>query len=153
MKRAIFPGTFDPFTKGHFDVVAKGLTIFDEIVISIGTNTKKNNLFEVEDRVKALQDLYANEVKVKVMGYSGMTIAFCKKVDAQFILRGLRNATDFDYEQAIAHANKLMDETIETVFVLANTAYSSINSTIVREIIISGGDYKKFIPEGLKLNI
>jgi pantetheine-phosphate adenylyltransferase len=153
MKRAIFPGTFDPFTRGHFDVVAKGLMIFDEIIISIGVNTKKNHLFDIEKRVEALQKLYSNESKIKVMSYEGLTVSFCKKVNAKFILRGLRNASDFDYEQAIAHANREMEPDVETIFVLANSSYSTISSTIVREIMISGGDYKRFIPEGLKMSL
>lgn len=149
MKRAIFPGTFDPITLGHKGVIEKGLLLFDEVIIAIGTNSKKSHLFDLEQRLKWIEKTFAHEPRIKVQAYEGLTVAFCKQNNAQFILRGLRSSTDFEYEQSIAHANKVLSPEIETVFVLANPAFSSISSTIVREVIIAGGDYSLFVPKGV----
>lgn len=151
MKRAIFPGTFDPITMGHFGVIQKGLELFDEIIVAIGTNSKKNHLFSLTQRLEWIQAAFKAEPRVKVVAYDGLTVAFCKEHEAQFILRGLRTSTDFEYEQSIAHANKVLAPDIETVFVLANPGHTSISSTIVREVIVAGGDASSFVPPGVVL--
>ncbi|MDP2176774.1 MAG: pantetheine-phosphate adenylyltransferase [Bacteroidota bacterium] len=153
MKIALFPGSFDPITKGHFDIITKGLRIFDKIVVAIGHNTNKKSLFSVEERKKWIEDLFINEPRVEIVAYTGLTIEFCKKVNANFILRGLRTSVDFDYEQSIAYANKELVSTIETVFLLSSPAYFNISSTIVRDIIVNGGEYQKFVPDTVVINL
>jgi pantetheine-phosphate adenylyltransferase len=153
MKIALFPGSFDPITKGHFDIITKGLSIFDKIIVAIGHNTNKKSLFSVEERKKWIEDLFINEPRVEIVAYTGLTIEFCKKVNANFILRGLRTSVDFDYEQSIAYANKELVSTIETVFLLSSPAYFNISSTIVRDIIVNGGDYQKFVPDTVVINL
>jgi pantetheine-phosphate adenylyltransferase len=153
MKIALFPGSFDPITKGHFDIITKGLSIFDKIVVAIGHNTNKKSLFSVEERKKWIEDLFINEPRVEIVAYTGLTIEFCKKVNANFILRGLRTSVDFDYEQSIAYANKELVSTIETVFLLSSPAYFNISSTIVRDIIVNGGEYQKFVPDTVVINL
>ncbi|MCO6494887.1 MAG: pantetheine-phosphate adenylyltransferase [Bacteroidetes bacterium] len=151
MKRAIFPGTFDPITNGHVGIVEMGLSLFDEIIIAIGSNVKKTQLFSIEQRKTWIEDIFKNNNRVKVMAYEGLTVAFCRLQKANFIIRGLRNSTDFEYEQSIAHANKKMVSDIETVFLLAPTSAATISSSIVREIIISGGDYSLFVPKEVNI--
>lgn len=153
MKIALFPGSFDPITKGHFDIITKGLSIFDKIIVAIGHNTNKKSLFSVEVRKKWIEDLFINEPRVEIVAYTGLTIEFCKKVNANFILRGLRTSVDFDYEQSIAYANKELVSTIETVFLLSSPAYFNISSTIVRDIIVNGGEYQKFVPDTVIINL
>lgn len=153
MKIALFPGSFDPITKGHFDIITKGLSIFDKIVVAIGHNTNKKSLFSIEERKKWIEDLFINEPRVEIVAYTGLTIEFCKKVNANFILRGLRTSVDFDYEQSIAYANKELVSTIETVFLLSSPAYFNISSTIVRDIIVNGGEYQKFVPDTVVINL
>ncbi len=152
-KIAIFPGSFDPITRGHVDIVNKGLLIFDKIIISIGINAKKTSLFSLEQRMDWIKETFKDNAKVDVQSYQGLTIDFCKQVDAQFILRGLRSPGDFEYEQNIAYANKEMVPDIETVFLLSGLSYSNISSTIVRDIIIHKGNFQKFVPEGLNITI
>lgn len=152
-KIAIFPGSFDPITRGHVDIVHKGLLIFDKIIISIGNNAKKTSLFSLEQRIGWIKETFKNNSKVEVQSYQGLTIDFCKQVNAQFILRGLRSPGDFEYEQNIAYANKEMVPDIETVFLLSGLSYSNISSTIVRDIIIHKGNFQKFVPEGLNITI
>lgn len=152
-KIAIFPGSFDPITRGHVDIVNKGLLIFDKIIISIGNNAKKTTLFSLEQRIGWIKETFKNNPKVEVQSYQGLTIDFCKQVNAQFILRGLRSPGDFEYEQNIAYANKEMVPDIETVFLLSGLSYSNISSTIVRDIIIHKGNFQKFVPEGLNITI
>ncbi|MCZ2130473.1 MAG: pantetheine-phosphate adenylyltransferase [Bacteroidia bacterium] len=149
MKRAVFPGTFDPITNGHVGVIEKSLNLFDEVIIAIGSNVKKATLFSLEQRQAWIEQVFKNTDKVKVMTYEGLTIDFCKSQNAGFIIRGLRNSTDFDYEQSIAHANKKMSPEIETIFVLAPENAATISSSIVREIIVSGGDFRPFVPKGV----
>ena len=148
MKRiALFPGTFDPMTKGHLDVINKGLLIFDELIIAIGVNSKKSHLFSVEKRISWIEKEFSGNEKLKVLAYNGMTVEFCLKMKAQFILRGLRSSADFEYEKAIASANKELASEITTIFVLSEPSNSNISSTVVREIITFGGAYQKFVPE------
>ena len=118
MKRAIFPGSFDPLTLGHFDIIKRGVTLFDEIIVAIGINADKKYMFSIEERTRFIEEAFANEPKVKVMTYKGLTVDFCKDIDAEFILRGLRNPADFEFEKAIAHTNRHLS-TIETVFLIS----------------------------------
>jgi pantetheine-phosphate adenylyltransferase len=147
MKRiAVFPGTFDPVTKGHVDIVVRGAKLFDEVIVAIGINTKKAMLFDLEQRTKWLEESFKHVPNVRIKHYEGLTVEYCKKVGAQFLLRGLRNGTDFDYESHIAQLNKSLNEDIETVFILSSPELGYISSTLVRDLIIHKGDYQKFIP-------
>jgi len=150
MKRALFPGSFDPFTIGHLDIVKRGVKIFDEIVIGIGTNSEKSYMFSLEQRLAFIEACFADEPHVRVATYSGLTINFCKEIKADFILRGVRNNGDFEFEKAIARTNRHMSK-IETVFLLTSAETSYISSSIVREIIRNKGDYSTFIPPQIKM--
>ncbi|MCG2612424.1 pantetheine-phosphate adenylyltransferase [Flavobacterium sp. SM15] len=150
MRKAIFPGSFDPITLGHFDIIKRALPLFDEIVIAIGINAEKKYMFSLEDRKKFIEDSFKNEPKVSVVTYEGLTIELCHKLGAQFILRGLRNPADFEFEKAIAHTNRQLSE-IETVFLLTAIDTSHISSSIVRDVIRNGGDYTILVPESVKI--
>jgi pantetheine-phosphate adenylyltransferase len=150
MKRALFPGSFDPITLGHYDIIKRGIHLFDEVVVAIGINSEKNYMFSVEDRQRFIEDSFKNEPKVKVVTYEGLTIDFCKKIDAQFILRGLRNPADFEFEKAIAHTNRKLSK-IETVFLLTAARTSYISSSIVRDVIRNKGDYTVLVPDSVKV--
>lgn len=150
MKRAIFPGSFDPITLGHYDIIERGIHLFDEIIIAIGTNADKTYMFTETQRRTFIEQAFAGEEKVKVDTYQGLTIDFCRKVDAQFILRGLRNPADFEFEKAIAHTNRKLSG-IETVFLLTSSGKSYISSSIVRDVIRNGGDYTSLVPETVRL--
>ena len=145
MRRAVFPGSFDPITLGHSDIINRGLSLFDEIIIAIGINADKKYMFSLEQRVSFIEKLYANEPKIKVMTYEGLTVSFCQENDAQFILRGLRNPADFEFEKAIAHTNRVLSD-IETVFLLTSTKTSYISSSIVRDVMRNDGDYSLLVP-------
>ncbi|GAA4277666.1 pantetheine-phosphate adenylyltransferase [Aquimarina mytili] len=146
MRRAVFPGSFDPITLGHYDIIERGLTLFDEIIIAIGINADKKYMFTLEERKHFIEESFKNEPKIKVMTYKGLTVDFCKKQNASFILRGLRNPADFEFEKAIAHTNRKMSE-IETVFLLTSSGKSYISSSIVRDVIRNGGDVSGLVPE------
>jgi pantetheine-phosphate adenylyltransferase len=148
MKRAIFPGSFDPITLGHVDIINRALPLFSEIIIAVGVNTDKTYLFSLEDRVNFIKKHYANEPKVKVETYSGLTIDFCKKLNIHFILRGLRNPADFEFEKAIAQTNRKLS-TVETVFLLTSADTSFISSSIVRDVLKNGGDISCLVPESV----
>lgn len=150
MKRALFPGSFDPITLGHQDIIKRGLKVFDEVVVAIGINADKKYMFSLEQRLKFVEDTFKNEPKVKVMTYKGLTIDFCKEIDAQFILRGLRNPADFEFEKAIAHTNRKLSK-IETVFLLTAASTSYISSSIVRDVIRNNGDYTVLVPESVRV--
>jgi len=145
MKRAIFPGSFDPITLGHCDIINRGIPLFDEIIIAIGENSAKTYMFSLEERKSFIEKTFEGHSKIKVMTYSGLTTDFCKEINADFILRGLRNPADFEFEKAIAHTNRNIGD-IETVFLLTSAETSFISSSIVREIIHYVGDYKKMVP-------
>jgi len=145
MKRAIFPGSFDPITLGHCDIINRGIPLFDEIIIAIGENSAKTYMFSLEERKSFIEKTFECHSKIKVMTYSGLTTDFCKEINADFILRGLRNPADFEFEKAIAHTNRNIGD-IETVFLLTSAETSFISSSIVREIIHYDGDYKKMVP-------
>jgi pantetheine-phosphate adenylyltransferase len=149
-KIALFPGSFDPITRGHVDIVLKGLSMFDQIIIAIGVNTQKKALFTLEQKMGWIQQVFKEHPNVVVQSYQGLTVEYCKQVGAEFILRGLRSGSDFEHEQNIAYANKELVPEIETVFLLSSPSYSNISSTIVRDIIINKGNYAKFVPEGIK---
>lgn len=148
-KVALFPGSFDPFTKGHENIISRGLPLFDKIIIAIGKNSSKGSYFSLEKRLAIIKHLYRNEPKIEVESYDNLTVEFCKKVGAAYILRGLRTSSDFEYERAIAQTNRKMQPDIETVFLLTTPELTPINSTIVREILKYGGDYSLFLPEGI----
>lgn len=153
MKRtAIFPGSFDPITKGHENILQRALPLFDEIVVAIGRNSSKQSFFTLEQREKWIRQVFADEPKVRVETYTGLTIEFCKKMNAKFILRGLRTSADFEFEKAIAQNNKIMSPEIETIFILPVPELSAINSTIVRDIIRNNGDASPFVPESISLD-
>ncbi|GET46737.1 pantetheine-phosphate adenylyltransferase [Capnocytophaga felis] len=151
MKRALFPGSFDPITLGHYDIIHRALDLFDEIVVAIGVNNEKNCMFSVEQRKEFIEKAFADEPKVKVTTYQGLTVDFCKEIKAQFILRGLRNPADFEFEKAIAHTNRTLSK-IETVFLLTAAKTSFISSSIVRDVIRNGGNYTVLVPESVKLD-
>jgi pantetheine-phosphate adenylyltransferase len=150
IKRALFPGSFDPFTKGHEAVVHKALELFDEVVIGIGINSSKASLFTLENRIKHIRSLFPDEKKIQIETYQKLTVDFCKDINAQFIVRGLRDSKDFEYERSIAHMNQVLSG-IETVFFLTDQQFAAVNSTIVREIFKNGGDISHFVtnPEAL----
>ncbi|MEO6884644.1 MAG: pantetheine-phosphate adenylyltransferase [Bacteroidia bacterium] len=150
-KIAVFPGSFDPITIGHESIVRKALSLFDEIIIAIGINTEKKYFFTLEKRIHFLETIFKNESKIKIETYTGLTVDFCKKNNASYIVRGLRSSADFEFERSIAQMNKAMEAEIETVFFVSNPEFSAVSSTIVRDILRNGGDVKKFIPDGIKL--
>lgn len=148
---AIFPGSFDPITKGHENILRRALPLFDEIIIAIGKNSSKQNYFSLEQRENWIKQVFANEPKVRIESYTGLTIDFCKKANAKFILRGLRTSADFEFEKSIAQNNNIMAPEIETVFILPIPELSAINSTIVRDIIRNGGDASPFVPTSIEV--
>jgi pantetheine-phosphate adenylyltransferase len=148
MKRALFPGSFDPITLGHYDIIKRGIKLFDEVVVAIGINADKKYMFSLEERQSFLEASFKNEPKVKIVTYKGLTIDFCREIDAQFILRGLRNPADFEFEKAIAHTNRKLSK-IETVFLLTAARTSYISSSIVRDVIRNHGDYTVLVPDSV----
>jgi pantetheine-phosphate adenylyltransferase len=146
---AIFPGSFDPFTAGHESVVKRALPLFDKIIIGVGDNNTKSGFLSVEKRIKIIEKVFAGEPKIEIKKYSGLTVEFCRQNDCKFILRGLRTSADFEFERAIGQTNKLLDESIETVFILTLPEHTFISSSIVRDIIKNKGNIKPFIPDGI----
>ena len=145
MKRAIFPGTFDPFTIGHLDILEKSIKIFDEVIIAIGKNHDKKTMFTLDKRKEFIELVTSKYQNTKVMTYDGLTVDFCKKTNSNFIVRGIRNVGDFEFEKAIARTNRVLSE-IETIFLLTSAKTSYISSSIVRDIIENNGDCSKLIP-------
>ena len=148
MNSAIFPGSFDPITLGHVDIINRALPLFDEIIIAIGVNHDKSYMFSLEQRIQFIREHYKNEPKIKVDTYSGLTIDYCKKMGVEFILRGLRNPADFEFEKAIAQTNRKLSN-IETVFLLTSADTSFISSSIVRDVHRNGGDISGFVPQSV----
>lgn len=147
MRIALFPGTFDPVTFGHLDIIERSLSLFDKLFIGIGTNANKLPMFSPEQRILWLNDIFKNEKKVEAVVYDGLTVECCKKVHANYILRGIRYVNDFEYEKAIADMNRSLDENIETVFLTCLPKYTSVASTLVRDVIRNGGDVSQFVPD------
>lgn len=143
----LFPGTFDPVTLGHVDIIDRAIPLFEKIIVGIGKNNFKEPMFPPEKRLRWMQEIYKNEPRVECAIYEGLTVEFCKKMNATFILRGIRYVSDFEYEKAIADANRTLDSKIETVFLTCEPKYTSVASTIVRDIIRNGGDASHFLPE------
>lgn len=148
---AIFPGSFDPITIGHQDILKRVLPLFDEVIVAIGKNSSKQNYFPLEQRKAWVEKVFKNQPKVRVDTYTGLTVAYCKKMKADFIVRGLRTSADFEFEKAIAQNNKMMVPEVETIFILPVPEFSAINSTIVRDIVRNGGDATRFVPKGVNL--
>ncbi len=151
MKRAIFPGSFDPITLGHYDIIKRGVKLFDEVIVAIGKNADKKYMFTLEERQRFIEEAFKDQPKVKVTTYSGLTVDYCKEVGAKFILRGLRNPADFEFEKAIAHTNRKLSK-IETVFLLTASKTSYISSSIVRDVIRNNGDYTVLVPDSVVVN-
>lgn len=151
MRKAVFPGSFDPFTLGHLDILKRSLLLFDEITVGVGKNIDKKTMFSEKQRISFIEKYFKNEAKIKVESYNGLTIDFCKKLGANFIVRGIRNNGDFEFEKAIARTNRKLSK-IETVFLLTSAQTSFISSTIVRELILNKGNYKLLVPESVKID-
>ncbi len=149
MRRAVFPGSFDPITLGHVDIIERALPLFDEIIIAIGVNAEKKYMWSLEDRTSYIKKTFANESKVKVKTYSGLTVHFCKEEKANFIIRGLRNSADFTYEQSIAQTNAAM-EGIESIFLVASPSIANISSSIVRDVQRNGGNINGMVPTSVE---
>jgi pantetheine-phosphate adenylyltransferase len=143
----LFPGTFDPLTLGHVDIINRALPLFDKIIVGVGLNTSKAPMFSAEQRKDWINEIYKNEPKVEGAIYEGLTVTFCQKIGAHFILRGIRYVSDFEYEKTIADANRTLDNSIETIFLTGEPKYTSVASTIVRDIIKNNGDASHFLPE------
>jgi pantetheine-phosphate adenylyltransferase len=152
MKKAIFPGSFDPITLGHYDIIKRSIPLFDEIIVAIGINAEKKYMFPLEDRIRFIAEAFADEPKIRVISYVGLTIDLCKKEKAEFILRGLRNPADFEFEKAIAHTNRRLSK-IETIFLLTAAKTSYISSSIVRDVIRNGGEYQMLVPDSVRVKI
>ena len=149
MHICLFPGTFDPVTLGHIDIINRALPLFDKIIVGIGTNSSKVPMFSAEQRMQWFNEIYSAEPKVESATYDGLTVHFCKQIGAQYILRGIRFVSDFEYEKTIADANRTLDKNIETIFLTGEPKYTSVASTIVRDIIKHGGDASPFLPEAV----
>jgi pantetheine-phosphate adenylyltransferase len=150
MRRAIFPGSFDPITLGHYDIIKRGVTLFDEVIVAIGVNADKKYMFTLEERMNFIKESFKDEPKITVVSYKGLTVDFCQKNNVKFILRGLRNPADFEFEKAIAHTNRDLAP-IETVFLLTAAKTSYIASSIVRDVIRNNGDYTKLVPKTVRV--
>ena len=151
-KIAVFPGSFDPFTVGHESIVKRALGLFDRVIIAVGENAEKKNLFSIEMRLKMISKVFQGESRVEITRFSGLTIEFCRRYNARYIVRGLRTAADFDYERAMGHMNWKMAPEIDTVFLLTSTEHTPVNSTIVRDIIKHGGDASMFVPASINIS-
>jgi len=151
MKIAVFPGSFDPITLGHLDIVQRALPLFDKIIIAVGTNANKKYMFPEEQRINWIKETFKDEEKVSIDSYQGLTIEYCERQNARFILRGLRNPSDFEFEKAIAQTNRKLKKDLETVFLLTASGLSSISSSIVRDVMRNKGDYSQFVPAAVRL--
>lgn len=151
-KIAIFPGSFDPFTRGHESVVLRALSLFDRIIVAIGNNSSKIGFFTVKERITLIEMVFEGEAQIEVDSYDGLTVDFCKHVGAQFMLRGVRTAADFEYERAVAQMNKSMLPEVESVILLTTPELTPVNSTIVRDILRYGGDVGQFLPSKMDIS-
>ena len=151
MKICVFPGSFDPITKGHVDLVRRAAPLFDKIFVAIGVNAQKKSLFSLDQRINWCEQVFASDEKVSIGHFTGLTVNYCSQVGANYLLRGLRNASDFDYEKTISQLNTIIGDNLETVFLISRPEFSHISSTIVREIIKGKGDVRPFIPDEINL--
>ena len=148
---AVFPGSFDPITKGHEDIILRGARLFDELIVAVGENDNKNYLFDKQQRLAWIRETFRNEARVRVESYTGLTVDFCIEVGAGYMIRGLRNPADLEFEKAVAQANQKMRPDIETVFLLTQPELSCISSSIVRDVLKNGGDHRLFVPEAVRI--
>ena len=149
---AVFPGSFDPITLGHLDIIARAAPLFDKIIVAIGTNSSKNYMFTLEQRKQFIADAVAKFDNVEVDDYEGLTVDYCREKEASYILRGLRNPADFEFEKAIAHTNRaITNHDIETIFLLTSSGKSYISSSIVRDVMRNGGNYTILVPDGVRI--
>lgn len=146
-KTAVFPGSFDPITRGHESVIRRALPLFDSIYVSIGANAEKTSFFSLEQRLEFIRQVFADEPRIRVTQYEGLTVNYCKQVGASYLLRGLRTSADFEFERSIGQINKKLNPGVETVFFLTDPQYTSLNSSIVRDILRHGGDVSQFVPD------
>jgi pantetheine-phosphate adenylyltransferase len=153
MRVAVFPGSFDPITVGHVDLVHRAIPLFDKIIVSVGINTQKKSLFSLEQRLSWLEKTFEKYPSVEISSFEGLTVNYCKKINANFLLRGLRQSSDFDYEKTISQLNHIIGDNLETIFLISKPEYSHISSTIVREIIKGDGDVSKFVPEVIEASL
>ncbi len=153
MRIAVFPGSFDPITTGHVDLIRRAAPLFDKIVVAIGINSQKQYLFPLEQRLEWLRQVFRDTPGVEVGSFENLTAHYCQRIGARYLLRGLRNASDFDYEKTISQLNHIVGGGLDTIFLISQPAYSHISSTIVREIIKGGGDASPFVPEEVASNI
>jgi pantetheine-phosphate adenylyltransferase len=151
-KIAVFPGSFDPITIGHESVIRRALPMFDKIIVGVGLNPEKKAYFSIEERENFIKDVFSDEGKIEIIRYKGLTIDFCRQMNAHYIVRGLRTSADFEFERTIAQINKSMYPEIDTVFMLTMPEHTMINSSVVRDILKNGGDVSKFVPKKLKLS-
>ena len=151
-KIAVFPGSFDPITIGHESVIRRALPMFDKIIIGVGLNLEKKTYFSIEERESFIKEVFSDEEKIEIIRYKGLTINFCRQMNAHYIVRGLRTSADFEFERTIAQINKSMYPEIDTVFMLTMPEHTMINSSVVRDILKNGGDVSKFVPNKLKLS-
>jgi len=152
-KIAVFPGSFDPFTKGHENVISRALPLFDKLFIAIGHNSEKRSFFTLDQRIKMIGNFYQDEPKIVMDYYEGLTVDYCKRVGAQYLLRGLRTSADFEFERSIAQINRKMNPELETIFILAAPEFAPVNSTIIREILRYGGDASQFLPDKMVIEV
>lgn len=150
-KVAVFPGSFDPFTVGHEAIVRRALSLFDKVIVAVGQNAVKKSLITIDNRLALIKDVFSDDKRVEVLSYEGLTVNFCNSLGAKFILRGLRTSADFEYERAIGQVNKMLLPNIESVFLLASPEHTPVNSTIVRDIILNGGDASMFLPHSIDI--
>lgn len=151
-KIAVFPGSFDPITRGHESIIKRALPLFDELYVSIGVNAEKKGFFSIQQRMNWIKQTFAKESKVKVTQYEGLTVNYCLDLGAAYILRGLRTSADFEFERSIGQINKKLNSRVETVFLLTDPEYTSLNSSIIRDILRHGGDAGQFVPSAIDLN-
>ena len=153
LKIAVFPGSFDPFTKGHENVISRALPLFDKLFIAIWHNSEKRSFFTLDQRIKMIGNFYQDEPKIVMDYYEGLTVDYCKRVGAQYLLRGLRTSADFEFERSIAQINRKMNPELETIFILAAPEFAPVNSTIIREILRYGGDASQFLPDKMVIEV
>ncbi|MBS1783685.1 MAG: pantetheine-phosphate adenylyltransferase [Bacteroidetes bacterium] len=147
----LFPGTFDPITKGHVDIINRAVSLFDKLIIGIGTNSSKEPMFTVEQRCSWINEIFSKDSRIEAVGYTGLTVDYCKTIGAQYILRGIRYISDFEYEKAIADMNRMLSPEIETLFLTCSPEYSTISSTLVRDVIRNKGNVSLFVPSVVKI--